>query len=102
MLQYQELAVNLAAYTYVAVPGQKSNIPPHYRIRSALVLNLVQNFCKGWGSYALGKLMNTYHVHTACMSPALKGSSALECFEGSNVIEIRNGIMFDFTQDCHI
>ena len=40
--------------------------------------------------------MNTYHIHTACMSPALKGSSALECFEGGNVIEIRNGIMFDF------
>ena len=30
------------------------------------------------------------------MSPALNGSSMLERFEHSNVIEIRNGIMFDF------
>ena len=39
--------------------------------------------------------MNTYHVYTACMSPALNGSSMLECFEGSSVIEICNG-MFNF------
>ena len=44
----------------------------------------------------LGKLMNTYHVHTACMSPALNGSSALECFKHGKSIEIHNGIMFDF------
>ena len=30
------------------------------------------------------------------MSPALNGSSALERFERSNAIEIRNGIMFNF------
>ena len=30
------------------------------------------------------------------MSPALNGSSALQRFERSNAIEIRNGIMFDF------
>ena len=30
------------------------------------------------------------------MSPALNGSSALERFECSNAIKIRNGIMFDF------
>ena len=30
------------------------------------------------------------------MSPTLNGSSTLERFEGSNVIEIRNAIMFDF------
>ena len=30
------------------------------------------------------------------MSPALNGSSALQRFERSNVIEIHNGIMFDF------
>ena len=30
------------------------------------------------------------------MSPALNGSSALQRFEHSNAIEIRNGIMFDF------
>jgi len=35
----------------------------------------------------LSKLINTYHVYTACMSPALNGSSALECFECSNAIK---------------
>ena len=30
------------------------------------------------------------------MSPALNGSSALQHFERSNAIEIRNGIMFNF------
>ena len=53
-------------------------------------------FNDGGTHYALGKLMNTYHVHTALMSPALNGSSALEHFEHGNAIEIRNGIMFDF------
>ena len=46
--------------------------------------------------YALCKLMNTYHVYTACVSPALNGSSALQRFERGNAIEIRNRIMFDF------
>ena len=49
-----------------------------------------------WGSYTLGKLMNTYHIYTARLSPALSRSSALEHFERSNVSEIRNGILFDF------
>ena len=44
----------------------------------------------------LGKLMNTYHVYTACISPAFNGSSVLERFEHSNAINIRNRIMFDF------
>ena len=30
------------------------------------------------------------------MSPALNESSALQCFEHGNVIEIHNGIMLDF------
>ena len=30
------------------------------------------------------------------MSPALNGSSALQCFECGNVVEICNGTMFDF------
>ena len=47
------------------------------------------------GSYALGELINTYHVYTAHMSPALNRSFALECFEDSNENEIRNR-MFDF------
>ena len=40
--------------------------------------------------------MNTYHIYTARMSPAFNGSYALERFERSKAIEIRNGIMFDF------
>ena len=44
----------------------------------------------------LGKLINTCHICTARMSPALNGSYALQRFECSNAIEIRNEIMFDF------
>ena len=44
----------------------------------------------------LGKLINTCHVYTVRMSPALNGSSVLECFERGNAIEIHNGIMFNF------
>ena len=33
------------------------------------------------------------------MSPALNGSSALQCFERVNMVEIRNRIS---TRDCHI
>ena len=44
----------------------------------------------------LGKFINTDHIYTARISPALNKSAALECFECSNAIEIRNGRMFDF------
>ena len=40
--------------------------------------------------------MNTYHIYTACMSPALIRISALERFECGNAIKVYNGIMFDF------
>ena len=30
------------------------------------------------------------------VSPAFNGSTALQCFECGNGVEIRNGIMFDF------
>ena len=36
------------------------------------------------------------------MSSALNRSSAIWCFEGSNVIKIHNGITFNSTWDCHI
>ena len=42
--------------------------------------------------------MNTYHIYIARISPTLNGSSVLEHFERSNVIKLRNGIMFDFYQ----
>ena len=35
-------------------------------------------------------------LYVARMSPAIKGSSVLHCFECSNTVEIHNGIMFDF------
>ena len=47
----------------------------------------------GRGSYVLRRCMNIYEAH---MSPALNGSSAIWRFEGSDAIEIRNGITFDF------
>ena len=40
--------------------------------------------------------MNTYHVYTVRMSPALNGSSAVERFKHGNAIELCNRIMFDF------
>ena len=40
--------------------------------------------------------MNTYHVYLGHMSPPHSKSSALEHFERSNAIKIRNGTMFDF------
>ena len=42
----------------------------------------------------MDKLMNTYHIYTVCMSPALNRNSVLEQFEHSNAI--CNGIMLDF------
>ena len=62
----------------------------------------MQNFRQGQGSYVLGKLMNTYYVYTARLSLAFNESSALEHFECGKAIEIRNGIMFISTWDCHI
>ena len=58
----------------------------------------------------LGKLMNTYQVYKARISPALNESSALQYFECSNAIETCNRIMFNSTRarvynrtrDCHI
>ena len=52
--------------------------------------------------YTLGKLMNTYHIYTARMSPVLNRSFVLERFERGSAIKIRNGIMFISIQNCHI
>ena len=64
----------------------------YYCFRSAVM----QCFRYGRGSYALCKLMNTWHVYTAHMGPTSNGSSALQHFVHGNALEIRNGIMFDF------
>ena len=41
--------------------------------------------------------MNTYHVYTAHMSPALNRSSALEHFECSDATELLSGIILPGT-----
>ena len=81
----------------VAVPGRNRALfrcifRAYYRIRSAVT----QYFRYRRGSYALCKLMNTWHVYAKRMGPTPKGSSALQRFECDNALEIRNGIMFDF------
>ena len=35
-------------------------------------------------------------LYTVCINCTLNGSFALQCFNGSNAIKIRSGIMFDF------
>ena len=43
----------------------------------------------------LSKCFNMRDFYTAaCMSPALNGSSDIQCFERSDAIKIRNGAMF--------
>ena len=44
--------------------------------------------------------MNTYHVYTVHMSPALNRSSALEHFEYSDATKLLSGIIS--TWDCHM
>ena len=53
------------------------------------------------GTHYMCKLMNTYLIYTARVSPALNRSSALERFECGNAIIICNRIMIS-TRDCHI
>ena len=41
--------------------------------------------------------VNSCRIYTACLSPALNGSSEIRHFERSDAIEIHNGIiLFDF------
>ena len=67
-----------------------------FRLHYCVWSTVTQNFRYGWGSYSLCKLMNTWDVYTACMSPTLNGGSALQPFKRSNAIEIHKGIMFNF------
>ena len=50
----------------------------------------------GRGSYVLRRLIRHWCSFATHMSPALNGSSVLQCFEHGNTVEIHNGIMFDF------
>jgi len=91
---WSEVSQQTFVYIRVAVPGRNRTLiccvlRSHYCVRSTVT----QYFRYGWGSYVLCKVMNTWHVYTACMGPTPNGSSALQ---RGNALEIRNGIMFDF------
>ena len=51
---------------------------------------------KGEGSCALHRLVSYSCIYEAHMSPTLKGSSAIQRFERSDAIKIRDGITFNF------
>ena len=79
----------------MAVPGRNRTLfrcvfRSRYGIRSAV------NFRYGWDSYVLSKLMNTWHIYTACMNPTLR---EVLRYSASNVVAYRNtqrNIMFNF------
>ena len=93
----------------MAVPGRKSHFSVAYFNPIALPHSNFEALysrtsIKGEAYiYALDKLMNTYHVYTARMSPVLNRSFVLERFERGSTIKICNGIMFFIsTQDCYM
>ena len=49
----------------------------------------------------LCKCMNIWCVQKACMSPTPSGSLALQCIKLSDVLEIRDEIIFNSIWDCH-
>ena len=79
---------------YVAVPG---------RNRPLCILSMVlrlkhcnRELMLGVGLNTLCKRASYSWVYTVRMSPTRNGSTALQCFECGNALEIHNGIMFDF------
>ena len=64
----------------------------NHRVRRAVALS----FHLGRGSYALRGCIRYSCVYIVRMSPTLSGSSALQCVKLSDVLEIRNGIIFNF------
>ena len=67
-----------------------------FRLHRCLRSTVSLNFCLRRGLYALRKCMNILWIYEAHMSHTLNGSSAMWRFEGSNAIEIRYWITFDF------
>ena len=69
----------------------------HIPLRISIALPLLKS-CNILFPLQVGLIcaVNNLHIYTACTSPTPNGSSALQCFEHSNAIEICNGIMFDF------
>ena len=85
----------LDIHASVAVPGRKqtlfrSVLRSHYCVWSSI------SVMGGTHTCCVYKLMNTWLIYIAWMSPTLNGSSALQCFERCNTIKICNGIMFNF------
>ena len=57
------------------------------------------NFHRGRSSYVLRtvrRLIRYSCIFAAIMSPSLNECFALQCFEHGNVVELCNGILFDF------
>ena len=80
--------------TYAGVLGRNQTLFHcvfylYYHIQSAVV----QNPTKG-GAYA--HYIDLSGIFSACMSPSLNGSCALQHFEHGNMVELCNRIMFDF------
>ena len=48
----------------------------------------------GWGSYWMCSCDDSYCIYTVRLNPALNGSSEIRHFKRSDIVEIRNGIMF--------
>ena len=82
---------------YVAVPGRNSTLFRRvFRSHGCVQSAVTQYFRYGWGSYALCKLMNTWYIYTAHISPTLSGSSALHRFEHVDAIKFmqQNNVQF--------
>ena len=80
----------------MAVPGRNRTLfrcvfRSLYCVQTALAWGI-----KGGAHTRWVNSCHTYHIYTACTSPILNESSALEWYKRSNAIEIENGIMFDF------
>ena len=73
----------------------------HYSVAyfSCLTTFKALNFHRGWSSYVLRtvrRLIRYSSIFAAIMSPALSECFALQRFERGNVVELCNGILFDF------
>ena len=92
--------MNACAHTYtVAVLGRnEEHYPIAYFDRTTTFEVFKHKTSVKDGAHTCCVNVVSIHEFTQCIniSLALNGSSALEHFERSNVIEICNGIMFDF------
>ena len=92
-----DYAYPLLRIVYVAVPCRNQRLfrcifQAHCCAWSTVLLNLHY----GRGSYVQCRCMNILWIYKVRMSPALNRSSVIWHFEGSDAIEIHDGITFDF------